>query len=59
MADIIDFRTKRKPRQKSKNTDHMQNKPGQIILFSGVRIEREENSNHNIQVNDTQVNEVG
>lgn len=53
MADIIDFRAKSKPYHKQfKNTD-LQTKMGQIILFSGVRFERDETENIDSKVEKT------
>ena len=58
MADIIDFRTRRKSYKKTEKTNHPQEEMGQIILFSGVRIEREETIHTEIHLTKTQLNEL-
>ncbi|MBL1240761.1 MAG: hypothetical protein COB13_002855 [OCS116 cluster bacterium] len=58
MADIIDFRTRSKSYRKVKDTNQDQQKMGQIILFSGVRIEREETVNTEIQLTKAQLSEL-
>lgn len=58
MADIIDFRTRSKSYRKVKDTNQDQQKMGQIILFSGVRIEREETVNTEIQLSKAQLSEL-
>lgn len=42
MADIIDFRAKAKPYRKQNELNINASELGKIILFSGVRIERDE-----------------
>lgn len=42
MADIIDFRAKSKPYRKANTSKDSSVELGQIILFSGVRFERDE-----------------
>lgn len=51
MADIIDFRAKSKPYRKQRKNDDEMVKFGQIILFSGVRIERDEITTSDSQTN--------
>ncbi|MBL1419153.1 MAG: hypothetical protein COC24_001445 [Alphaproteobacteria bacterium] len=58
MADIIDFRSKPKSRYKAQIAINGFEKMGQIILFSGVRIEREGNRNTEIQLTKAQLNEL-
>lgn len=58
MADIIDFRTRSKSHYRAKIANNGCEPIGQIILFSGVRIEREESENIEIQLTKTQLTEA-
>lgn len=49
MADIIDFRAKAKPYHKQSQEKTDSTKLGQIILFSGVRFQRDEDVDFEIQ----------
>ena len=58
MADIIDFKTRPKSRRRAKIASESFEQTGQIILFSGVRIEREESVNTEIQLTKAQLSEL-
>lgn len=58
MADIIDFRTRPKSQRNAKTVNGDVKQMGQIILFSGVRISREESQNTEIQLTEAQLNEL-
>lgn len=51
MADIIDFRAKSKLYRNTSKMNDSQTKLGQIILFSGVRIQRDEIATPDDQLN--------
>lgn len=54
MADIIDFRARAKPLCSLKKIDKNNIENGKIILFSGVRIERDvELKTNSIKTNET------
>ncbi|MGL1922059.1 MAG: hypothetical protein OCD03_13625 [Hyphomicrobiales bacterium] len=54
MADIIDFRAKAKPYRKQSQSKTEETQLGQIILFSGVRFQRDEDVTFENQTNKTQ-----
>ena len=50
MADIIDFKSKATTHRKKIDSNVKNNEMGEIILFSGVRFERDENLKDEIKL---------
>lgn len=59
MADIIDFRATTKPYSKKKIANNSNNTYGEIILFSGVRIQHDDVQDSNFSSSDNQSQQTG
>ncbi len=51
MADIINFKARAVKKRTNNQTSNNPEKTGEVILFSGVRIQRDEDENNAPQVN--------